>query len=584
MTEDSLNLTERYKEAFELSGKELSDYKKQLDTLKIFKEKGEYFQQIQLIHNWQLQWQNDIDKKIELMIELVIAYFNLGLLLEAEEVLDEVMVNIFNNIDEYTIHLYPKVLLMQGILISKRGDQKSAISLFQYSAELFEKEGILQETALIYNNIGYCYTLMGDLPRCIANYKKSLRLVHRKNLVLNPARTYANLGLSYHFTNDQSRAIRYLKLSIKKLEKFGNYTEFSLPLFNIIFVYSQIGDLESARTYLDKLTIISTKTENIVVHTRRKMAEAMIDKQVRRYSSQIAALHKFEKILSDRFALPFYQRLSGVFISEILLNEVINLQNYDLLNAIKEKITSIREIGKREQSYITIINSDLMLAKIHYLLRETSKANKLLFDAYKLSKSFDLLEISEKILEDMKTMEILIGLSETKRRSFTRDIESLDLSLQLQDILYETSTKSGISETPIMLIISNHSGLVHDKLVLWEDNKIDEFLISSLLEAINLFFKNIFQDDRSIREIKSSEYSIASRTSERFNISYIYKGQSFLIDHKIDRIISKLIHSGIFMGLMKNEKATLSDHLKSELKDEIYMNYSFNPEELISPT
>jgi len=584
MTKDSLNTTERYKEAFELTGKELSDYKKQLGILKIFKEKGEYFLQIQLIYNWLLQWKKDIDKKIELMIELVIGYFNLGQLLEAEDVLDELMVYLYNNVDEYTIHLYPKVLLMQGILISKRGDQKSAISLFQYSAELFEKEEMLQETALIYNNIGYCYTLMGDLPRCIENYKKSLRLVHHKNLVIDSARTYANLGLSYHFTNDQSKATRYLKLSIKKLEKLGNYTEFSLPLFNIIFVYSQIGDLESARIYLDKLTTISTKTENIVVHTRRKMAEAMIDKQVRRYSSQIAALHKFEEILSDRFALPFYQRLSGVFISEILLDEVINLQNYDLLSEIKEKITSIREIGKREQSYITIINSDLMLAKIHYLLRETSKANKLLFDAYKVSKSFDLLEISEKILEDMKTMEILIGLSETQSRNIARDIESLDLSLQLQDILYETSTKSGISETPIMLIVSNHSGLVHDKLIFREDNKIDEFLISSLLEAINLFFKNIFQDDPSIREIKSSEYSIASRTLEKFNISYIYKGQSYLIDHKIDRIISKLIHSRIFMNLMKNEKAVLPDLLKSELRDEIYMNYTFNPEEFISPT
>ncbi len=535
----------------------------------ILKKRGMHFEQLQMLEIMLDQYGGNPIYRIKILISRGSAYFNLGMLTEMEETVDSCLHEIYNNLNDESIDLFPRVLLLQGILTSKRGDQLSSIAYFFKAAEFFLELGDRMHAALALNNAGYSNVLLGNIPDSLEFYRRSVTINRRENKV-DLGRTYANMGLAYHYIYEDQKAIRYLKLAIKTLDQV-NPVEASLSVFNLIYVHTDLNELDEARSLMEKLEGYVQMSSNPVIPVRMEMALAMIERRVNTYKSQLSAIERFKTILDNRFALPLYHKLAGVFISEILLDEAIRMRNEHLLGELICYIEGVRRVGEREGSQITVVNTEIMLSKIYFLIRDLKLAVK--YSRYAMNSVNGLGSEKQKrrVIREIRILMTIIRGYKDMRDDVWHHIEVLQISQNLWDIRRDTSTGAKILEEPIVLILYGENGLIHDKISFTDNIELEENMISSMLQAINLFFKSVFREVSDIREISSYGFKIHSRNMGNLTISYIFKGRSTMVEYKLKRIVDILYNYNRNRSTYKAVK--LDNRTKQLIRNEIYLDY-----------
>ena len=535
----------------------------------ILKKRGMHFEQLQILEIMLDQYGGNPIYRIKILISRGSAYFNLGMLTEMEETVDSCLHEIYNNLNDESIDLFPRVLLLQGILTSKRGDQLSSIAYFFKAAEFFLELGDRMHAALALNNAGYSNVLLGNIPESLEFYRRSVTINRRENKV-DLGRTYANIGLAYHYTYEDQKAIRYLKLAIKILDQV-NPVEASLSVFNLIYVHTDLNELDEARSLMEKLEGYIQMSSNPVIPVRMEMALAMIERRVNTYKSQLSAIKRFKTILDNRFALPLYHKLAGVFISETLLDEAIKMRNEHLLGELICYIEGVRRVGEREGSQITVVNTEIMLSKIYFLIRDLKLAVK--YSRYAMNSVNGLGSEKQKrrVIREIQILMTIIRGYKDMRDDVWHHIEVLQISQNLWDIRRDTSTGAKIMEEPIVLILYGENGLIHDKISFTDNIELEENMISSMLQAINLFFKSVFHEVSDIREISSYGFKIHSRNMGNLTISYIFKGRSTMVEYKLKRIVDVLYNYNRNRYTYKAVK--LDNKTKQLIRNEIYLDY-----------
>jgi tetratricopeptide (TPR) repeat protein len=119
------------------------------------------------------------------------------------------------------------------------------------------------ETARSYNDIGLCYTDMGDNQKALEYYNKSLVICEKLLGKNHPytARNYSNIGVTYTYIGDYQTALEYLQKSLAIYEKLPdmNPLDTATSYNNIGGCYDNMGDKQRALEYHQKSLAIREK-------------------------------------------------------------------------------------------------------------------------------------------------------------------------------------------------------------------------------------------------------------------------------------------------------------------------------------
>ncbi|KAI8503660.1 hypothetical protein Bbelb_186310 [Branchiostoma belcheri] len=151
-----------------------------------------------------------------------------------------------------------------GVCWSHLGDQTKAISYYEQSLKM--KKAIYGETkphpniASLQNNIGTCWSDLGDQRKAITYYEQSLEI---KNTIYGETKPHPdiatslnNIGKCWSDLGDQRKAIWYYKQSLTMMKAiYGETTEhpdIASSLNNIGVCWSNLGDQRKAISYYEQ--------------------------------------------------------------------------------------------------------------------------------------------------------------------------------------------------------------------------------------------------------------------------------------------------------------------------------------------
>ncbi|MCK5408805.1 MAG: hypothetical protein KAJ30_00950, partial [Candidatus Heimdallarchaeota archaeon] len=109
-----------------------------------------------------------------------------------------------------------------------------------------------------------------------------------------------------------------------------------------------------------------------------------------------------------------------------------------------------------------------------------------------------------------------------------------------------------VPETPILLTIVSDDGLSLFTSLFDDTIKVDSFLVSGFLSAINMFGEEVFSVSGSIETIKHQDYTILIRQREKFLFCYVYKGQSYHAIQKLEEFLNTIILNKEILSNFKN--------------------------------
>lgn len=142
-------------------------------------------------------------------------------------------------------------------------------SLLMHNAiKLYEKSGNTDELAEGYNVLGVIYAAMGDGVNAIDYYLKGLEIANKQGLFDVVARIYNNIGSEYQKIGKHEKGLEYFLKAANifrhlNQERYPRYNVWMLLIcLNIGISYTEIGNLEDAKIYIDATKEYLEKDEN----------------------------------------------------------------------------------------------------------------------------------------------------------------------------------------------------------------------------------------------------------------------------------------------------------------------------------
>jgi tetratricopeptide (TPR) repeat protein len=178
---------------------------------------------------------------------------------QAEELYNQLLSKASSDND--TAYIYNQL----GWLKRDQGAYKEAAAFYEQSLEIYRRilpEGDLSLSAT-YNNIAIVYNYMGEYSKALEFYEKSHKIYEKALPPNHPhlAISYGNIGLVYNDMGEYSKALEFYEKSHKIYEKAlpPNHPSLAISYGNIGRVYQDMGEYSKALEFYEKSHQIKEK-------------------------------------------------------------------------------------------------------------------------------------------------------------------------------------------------------------------------------------------------------------------------------------------------------------------------------------
>lgn len=146
-----------------------------------------------------------------------------------------------------------------------RGDLKSARDLLENvlnnTRDLSSME-LRKKLARLYNQLGACYSRMGEREKSFDAYNKALKLYEMLEDIPGQAVIFNNISGYYTRQGDYYRVLEYLNKSLEVALKTGNQLGRAIAIYNIGETYLRLGDLKKAEEKFNEYLEINALINN----------------------------------------------------------------------------------------------------------------------------------------------------------------------------------------------------------------------------------------------------------------------------------------------------------------------------------
>lgn len=436
-----------------------------------------------------------------------------------------------------------------GLCYSLKGEvQKSidclnnVIDTIEQSGEESKYEHILATT---YGNLGTEYSEQGELEKGLEYLKKSLSLSIATSNFDNKAITLANIGDTYRRMSGYIEAINYYKRALDLFIQTGNQIFEIMLLVALLSTYVLLNDEQNKKEYMDKITSKFNEHKNDeLFKTHYMFSKALLLKESTRLADRVEAQKLFKEISNKEEIYIYVSQESILYYLELLLEELKYSPSESLMDEITQVNEKLKVLAKNKGSYVLIVESMLIEAKINILNLNFDTARHLLTQAQITAEEKGLKQLSHKISREHDSLLVKMNQLENIVNDSASIKERIELA-NFDEVIRSMILKSykvidEEQEHGLILLIVNSAGLSMFSRKFSQGEQVEDQIVASLLTAINSFSQETFKTKESLERIKLGDNIVIIKSLGEINICYAYRGPSYHANNKVNDFASKI--------------------------------------------
>lgn len=455
-----------------------------------------------------------------------------------------------------------------GVIAIQTGNQEQALQYYQECLEIRKDIDDRIGIANVMDNIGQIYVGRAEYQQALIFYQKSFQMQLETGDKLNLSISYENLGELYQILGNLEEARSYYNLAL------DIRLEMNIPYYVITSFYEMISicilthEITTVNKYFHQMEkYYENNKDNKRISTTFHLTKAMILNISSRLRDKFKAQELFTKI-AYKETIDFEIRVTAMLnLANCLLNELKLDENAEIVIELNNLLQKLVDLADGENSYLILCETYWLQAQVALIELDLTKARILLTKAQKIADNKGLIQLAQRIsdehdkfLDQINQWEDLIQKdSSIIERVKIAGIEELILQMNKQKKVEAIKKEP---EAPIFLIILTSSGFPAYSKNFSNQMILNDQLISGFFTAINSFVQEAFQVTGSIKRIKHDKNTVIFSKLDHLLFAYIFQGQSYFADQKLDQLVLKLQNSSIWQKLL--EVQTRGVHLTFE--------------------
>ena len=282
-------------------------------------------------------------------------------------------------------HDIVRSLINIGAIHRFKGDLDQAIGYYNKSLAIQEHLSIGHNFALALNNLGDVYSLKGDLDLALEFFQRSLLIYDETGAKEGIALTLSNMGECYTRKGNHENAFECFQRSLLISEDMGNTRLISIVLSYLVGLALDNNDLNVAKDYLSRLEQVDTKSDNVVINQRFRVAQALILKNSQRTKDRVKAEEILEKLVEEEVRDHALTTEAMIHLCDLLLLELKATRAEEVLDKVKELTQQLAMIAEKQASHNLLVETYLLQSKLALIDFEVPEAQRLMTEAKKLA-------------------------------------------------------------------------------------------------------------------------------------------------------------------------------------------------------
>jgi tetratricopeptide (TPR) repeat protein len=390
--------------------------------------------------------------------------------------------------------------------------------------------------------LGVIYFLKGEYTKSLRYTEQSLAIAEKtgnKQMISSNLNNIANLFI---YQGDFDKALMYLERSLEIAKEIGNNWLISGFTCSIIEAFVYKGEVEQAQRYLEQLEEINDKVDNKTIDLGYRYSKAIILKTSPRIHNRAKAEEIFKQIVQEEMIHSETTINALLNLCELLLDELSLTNEIEVLNELENFITQLLDIAENSGSYWVLAESYALQGKMALLALDLKGARRLLTQAQQIAEKQGMNLLAGKI--SIEHDNLLKELSKWKNLqgqdvSLKERMELAHIDEQIDNLLWKRdfSSLEHSEEEPILLLVLSKGGIPIFSHVFSKEWSFEEGLFGCFLSAINSFSGELFS--KGLDRAKFGEHTVLMKSVASFSICYLFKGQSYLAQKRINNFIKQ---------------------------------------------
>ncbi|MFW9950909.1 MAG: tetratricopeptide repeat protein, partial [Candidatus Thorarchaeota archaeon] len=417
-------------------------------------------------------------------------------------------------------------------------------------------------------NLGYSFHLKGDLEKALSYYQSALLYFEKTNNSNFILGVMNNMAFTYRAQGKLDKSIELLTKCIVLSENSKNIWSKVGYNVSMVEVLLDRGDIEKAKEYSERVKSMRDIEKTPYITRDYTYTEAIILKKSPRIQNRARAENLLRSLIEDEDTV-FEIKIEGlIHLCDILIDELKITHEIEIVEEIKPLINKLLILTEKSHSYWYYAETYVLQAKLALLTLDIKNARQLLTEAQniaeingfeplvkKISSEHDNLLQNLTIWEELKDRDSTVS----ERLKLTNMEEQIKMMIQKRrNEIPEVNV-----EIPVMILVISEGGIPTFTKLFTETFKVEDDLISSFLSAFNTFSGELFSE--GLDRASFGEYTLIMRQISKFLVCYLFKGQSFAAQKRIEYFISNLEKNSMLIDKFneyysRNQLIKLEDH------------------------
>jgi tetratricopeptide (TPR) repeat protein len=390
--------------------------------------------------------------------------------------------------------------------------------------------------------LGNINVLKGEFKKGLKYFEQSLAIAEKTNNKLMITTNLGNLAMMIIYQGDFDKALMYLESSLEIAKEFGNNWVISFNIANIIETLLYKGEVERAQRYLEQLEEINDKEDNKTIDLIYRYCKAIVLKTSPRIHNRAKAEELFKQIVQEEMIHSDININTLLNLCELLLDELRTTNEIEVLNELEIFITQLLDIAENTGSYWVLAETYALQGKLALLALDLKGARRLLTQAQQIAEKQGMNLLAGKIsIEHDNLLKELSKWENLKDQdvSLKERMELAHIDEQIDNLFWKRdfSSLEHSEEEPILLLVLSEGGIPIFSHVFSKEWSFEDDLFGGFLSAINSFSGELFS--KGLDRAKFGEHTVLMKSVASFSICYLFKGQSYLAQKRINNFIKQ---------------------------------------------
>lgn len=323
---------------------------------------------------------------------------------------------------EYSIKLYTECGAKKGlirslgfkvlILANFKGEIDLALKLAERYLALSKESNYKYYITMSLFVMAIIYGLKGELDRSIKLNEQCLTNFKELNNKFYIGTVFSNTSYNYLRKGELDRALESTEQALSIFTELGALINIVGSYDSIIQILIEMGDIERAQQYLDRLEQLNNQSKENYVNSLYLFNKALLLKTSRRAYNRGIAENILKQILEEENL--DYDLTVGVLLNlcELLLTELQLLNDLEILNEIESYITRLLDLAEKSHSYTLLAETYYIKGKLALLTLDVKKARRFLTQAQRIAERWNYISLAIKISTEHEKLQNQTGMWE----------------------------------------------------------------------------------------------------------------------------------------------------------------------------